>query len=113
MTHWEVVTGYESNPPGAAQLMDNSILSPSWRKAFGLPNPQANWPVSFVGKRLWTESHMAYYEDDDAYHTLIFGGSGPGDGDLDRAKRFLQVQLAAVEDVIARNYPTLGFPLQK
>ena len=55
---------------------------------------------------------MAYYEDDQAYHTLIFGGSGPGDGDPNLAAQFLQVQLAAVQAVIAQSYPTLGFPLQ-
>ena len=112
MTNWEVVTGYESNAPGAAQLVDNSALSPSWRSAFGLPNPQPNWPESFIGQQLWTQSCMAYYEDDQAYHTLIFGGSGPGDGDPNLAAQFLQVQLAAVQAVIAQSYPTLGFPLQ-
>ena len=112
MTNWEVATGYESNAPGAAQLVDNSPISPSWRSVFGLPNPQPNWPESFIGQQLWTQSCMAYYEDDQAYHTLIFGGSGPGDGDPNLAAQFLQVQLAAVQAVIAQSYPTLGFPLQ-
>jgi hypothetical protein len=58
---------------------------------------------------MWTQSRMAYYEDDDAYHTLIFGGSAPVNGDPDLASRFLKVQLAAVDDVIAESYPTLGF----
>lgn len=112
MSNWEVATGYESNAPGAAQLVDNSVLSPLWRSTFGLPNPQPNWPESFIGKQLWTQSYMAYYEDDQAYHTLIFGGSAPGDGDPTLAAEFLQVQLAAVQAVIAQSYPTLGFPLQ-
>jgi hypothetical protein len=48
---------------------------------------------------------MAYWEDERAYHTLIFGGTAAIDAD----PSFLAAQMAAVESVIERNYAQQGF----
>ena len=100
------VSTYESNAPGAAQLVSNSDIDRVWRRAFGLPNPQANSPDSFVPTTLRAELHMAYAEDDDAYHTVICGGTAL----VSAEPEFLAVQMAAVRSVIEAGYPDAGFP---
>jgi hypothetical protein len=100
------VSTYESDAPGAVRLITNTKIDFVWRRAFGLPNPQANNPDSFVPTTLKAGLHMAYAEDDDAYHTVICGGTALVSAD----PKFLAVQMAAVRSVIETAYPDAGFP---
>lgn len=101
----EFVTSYESDTDGADRLVDNSVLSGVWRKAFGLPNPRPEWTESFVRSTLDADAYMSWWEDDDAFHTVIFGGTASSSAD----PAFLEAQLAAARTVIERTYPELGF----
>jgi hypothetical protein len=76
-----------------------------WRYSFGLPNPRRKWRESFIPTTLRAAMWMSYWEDDDAYHTTIFGGTLPKGVD----QAFLDAQLAAVRTVMERSYPKLGF----
>ncbi len=107
--NWQVVTAYESDRPLAADLVKNSVLTGLWREAFGLPNPRPAWPDSFIPMKLATKFYMSYFEDDESYHSVIFGGSSPEVGDRATVTRFLDVQLAACQKVIEDDYPSLGF----
>jgi hypothetical protein len=100
------VSTYESNGRGAARLVTNSFIDDVWRRAFGLPNPQGDRLESFVPTTLRAEFHMAYFEDDDAYHTVICGGTATVPVD----KEFLAAQMDAIRDVIAAGYGDRGFP---
>ncbi len=35
---------HESNAPNARRLVNNSILTPMWRRTFGLPHPRPDYP---------------------------------------------------------------------
>jgi hypothetical protein len=100
------VSTYESKSPGAARLVRNSYIDDVWRRAFGLPNPQPDRPTSFVPTTLRAEFHMAYFEDADAYHTIICGGTATVPVDED----FLAAQMQAIRSVIAEGYGDRGFP---
>ena len=102
----EVASAYESDAPGAARLVENSELDDIWRHAFGLPNPHPDWKESFIPTRLRASVWMAYWEDADAFHTTIFGGTLPKGGD----QAFLDLQMRSVRTVIERSYQGLGFP---
>jgi len=104
----EVASAYESDAPGAARLAANTIVDDVWRAAFGLPNPQPDWPQSFVPTALEGHLDLCYREDDAAFHTLIFGGTAPVGAD----PAFLEAQLAAVRAVIERRYPDAGFGVE-
>jgi hypothetical protein len=101
----EVASTYESGAEGAARLTTNSIIDDVWRNSFGLPSPQPGWDESFIPTRLVAQVDMAYWEDDAAYHTVIFGGTAA----LDADPAFLSAQMDAVRRVIEESYPTLGF----
>lgn len=101
----EVASAYESDLPGARRLESNTILTGVWRDSFGMPNPQPDWSTSFVATRLRASVWMAYWEDDEAFHTTIFGGTLTEGTDPE----FLAVQLDAVRTVMERSYPELGF----
>jgi hypothetical protein len=101
----EVASTYESDARGAAQLETHTPLVDVWRYSFGLPNPQRDWGESFIPSTLRAAMWMSYWEDEDAYHTTIFGGTRPKDG----PEAFLDAQLAAVRTVMERGYPKLGF----
>jgi hypothetical protein len=100
------VSTYESDAPGAARLVRNSVIDEVWRRAFGLPNPQEGNSDSFVPTTLRARLHMAYSEDDDAYHTMICGGTAV----VTAKAEFLATQMTAVETVIETGYPDAGFP---
>ena len=101
----DFVSAYESDAPGAARLVDNTLLSPTWRLSYGEPAPRPGHTVSFPATRLDAELYIAYWEDATDFHTVMFGGTAPVGADPD----FLAVQMRAAEDVMARTYPTLGF----
>jgi hypothetical protein len=101
----EVASCYESGADGAARLVTNTIVDDVWRHAFGLPSPRPDQPVSFVPTLIDAQVEMAYWEDAEAFHTLIFGGTRPADGD----PAFLEAQMEAVRAVIESSYPRLGF----
>jgi hypothetical protein len=101
----DVASCYESDSRDAGKLVRNTIVDDVWRRSFGLPNPQPDHPVSFIPTTIKAKVHMAYREDERAFHTLIFGGTTAMDADPD----FLEAQLAAVQSVIERNYPQQGF----
>ncbi len=102
----EVVSAYESNAAGAGQLVDNCVISPVWRESFGLPSPQSNFSASFIPTTLMASVDMAYWEDDDAFHTVVFGGTSAVDSPVE----FITAQLAATRAIIATSYPQRGFP---
>jgi hypothetical protein len=103
----EVASTYESDAPGAQKLVTNTVLEDVWRHSFGMPNPQPDWPESFLGTRLRAAMWMSYREDEEAFHTTIFGGT-LGEGS---EQGFLDMQLNAVRAVMERSYPDLGFPV--
>lgn len=99
------VSAYEADADGAEKLVRNSVLSGMWRKAFGIPNPRPEFPSSFIPTTLEADMYIAYWEDDEAFHTTIFGGTAPSGAN----PAFLERQMAAAKHVIAMNYRTLGF----
>ncbi len=102
----EVASCYESNAPTAEKLVDNSDVQEGWRRSFGAPSPRAAYPKSFIPVLVDAVVHMSYWEDDSAYHTVIFGGTAKVGTDPD----FLEAQLDATKAVIVSEYPDLGFP---
>lgn len=105
----EVVSGYESNAPNARRLVNNSILTPVWRRTFGLPRPRADYRESFFSTRLLARIYLTFSEDDDSYHTVLFGGTVNKSFPAALNERFLDLQMQACRDVIVRHYPQLGF----
>jgi hypothetical protein len=101
----EVASCYQSGSPDAGRLVRNTIIDDVWRRSFGLPSPQPEHAVSFIPTTIEAQVHMAYWEDERAFHTLIFGGTAATDSD----PGFLAAQMAAVETVIERGYPERGF----
>ena len=101
----DFVSAYESDAPGAGRLVDNSLLSPTWRRSYGEPDPRPGHTASFPGTALDAELYIAYWEDAHDFHTVMFGGTAPVGADAD----FLAVQMSAAKDVMERSYPTLGF----
>jgi hypothetical protein len=102
----EVASCYESDAPGAAKLVWNSDVWEAWRRSFGAPCPRPAFPKSFVPVLVDAVVHMSYWEDEHAYHTVIFGGTARVGTDCE----FLETQLEATRAVIASEYPDLGFP---
>ena len=100
-----VASCYASDAPGARQLELNSILTPTVRKNFGLPCPRAAYPTSFIPTTLMASQIMAYWQDEAAFHTLVFGGTSQVEADTS----FLTAQTQAAEAVIAASYPDAGF----
>jgi hypothetical protein len=101
----EVASCYESDEPDAARLTFNTPITPVVRRSFGYPSPRPGHPESFVGNKLDAVLHMAYFEDDESYHTLIFGGTAHAGEDRD----LLDAEVAAVLAVIADQYAHRGF----
>lgn len=108
--HWTmsgvtVASVYESDAPAAAKLVENSILTPEWQKGFGLPCPRPDHTTSFVPTTLEAEAVMAYAEDAEGFHTLVFGGTAAVGGD----PAFLAAQMEACRAVVTADYPDAGF----
>lgn len=108
---FSAVTSYQSSAPGAAQLVENTALTDLWRVTYGEPNPQPAYEKSFIGSNMHARLYMAFTEDDDAYHTYLFGGTVNKAFDGPQNDAFLADQLVACQSVIEAHYPTLGFPL--
>ncbi len=102
----EVASCYESDAPGAEKLVENSDVREVWQRSFGAPCPRPAYPRSFVPITVDAVVDMAYWEDDEAYHTVIFGGTA----NVRTDPKFLQLQLDATRAVIRSKYPDLGFP---
>jgi hypothetical protein len=100
----EVASCYVADPPARA-LVENSIVEFLWRRSFGGPNPRPAHTTSFIPTVVDATVYMAYWEDDDSYHTVIFGGTILEGKDV----RFLETQLQVVEAVMKAHYPGLGF----
>jgi hypothetical protein len=107
MSGVKVASGYQSDAPGAQQLVENSILTPTWQRSFGLPCPRPEYTTSFVPTVLQSALFMTYDEDDTAYRTLMFGGTAGVGADA----TFLQAQVDAAVATITVHYPDAGFPL--
>lgn len=105
MSGIEVSTCYQSDARGAARLVENSVATDIWRDTFGLPCPLPDHPVSFVPTTLVAGLDMAYWRDDTAFHTLVFGGTA----NLGSDPAFLAAQVQASHDAIAKWYPSNGF----
>ncbi len=101
----DFVSAYEADVHGSEALINNSVLSHLWRKAFGPPNPRPDFPASFIETSLNADMYMAYWEDEAAFHTVMFGGTAPSDSD----PAFLEAQMTASAKVIGASYPALGF----
>ncbi len=105
----EAVSAYESNTPGARELVNNSLLSPMWRRTFGLPCPRPDYPTSFISTMLRARMYLSFSEDDDYYHTVIFGGTVNKSFAESFNERFLRLQMEACAQAITKHYPQLGF----
>lgn len=90
------------------------IVSTAWRFAFGTyPDDDAGPPTSFAGTTMSGEFYMSYMEDqvegEEVYETYLFGGTvNEGFPDKAENRRFLDLQLASVRNVIAQQ-EGLGF----
>jgi hypothetical protein len=102
----EVASCYQSEGAGAGRLVDNSEATSMFRHSFGGPSPRRGWTTSFVPTTLDARLCMAYWEDEDAYHSLLFGGTAESRTN----PLFLRAQVDAVRDLITDHYPTSGFP---
>ena len=71
-----------------------------------MPHPRPNYPESFIPTLVDAALDIAYWEDDAAYHTLMFGGTT----DTGKDPNFLDAQVAATRKVIVDHYPTFGLP---
>ena len=105
----EVVSAYESDTPSARRLVYNSILTPVWRRTFGLPCPRPDFPQSFISTKLRARIYMSFSEDEDSYHTVIFGGTVNKSFPALMNQRFLELQMQACRETIERHYAQLGF----
>lgn len=105
------VSAYQSNAEGAAQLVENTPLTPLWRVTYGEPNPQPGYDESFLGTTMRAQILMAFSEDETTFRTYIFGGTvNKAFGEQPNAE-LMEHQMAAVQEVITEHYPRLGFPL--
>jgi hypothetical protein len=102
----EVVSCYESDTPGAEKLQWNSDVWEAWRRSFGAPRPRPGHPTSFVPTLVDAVIDMCYWDDEEAYHTVIFGGTARTGSN----PKFLAAQLGATQALIRSEYPHLGFP---
>lgn len=105
----EAVSAYESETPGARGLVYNSMLTPLWRRTFGLPCPRPDFQQSFISTKLRGRMYMSFSEDEDSYHTVIFGGTVNKSFPASLNERFLELQMQACRETIERHYPRLGF----
>jgi hypothetical protein len=101
----EVASCYVSDAPGAQQLVHNTRIAGALRQAFGFPDPQPDRPVSFIPKTLDAVLHMAYFQDDEGFHTLIFGGTAHAGED----RELLSAEVDATTAIIAGRYAGFGF----
>lgn len=108
---FSAVSAYQSQAKGAAQLDDNTVLTPLWRATYGEPASQPGHDQSFLGTLMHARLYMAYREDADAFHTYFFGGTVNKAFDAAGNAQFLADQMTACAKVIADHYPTLGFSL--
>ncbi len=101
----EVASCYVSDAPDAQGLVHNTPIAGVLRQGFGLPDPQPDFPVSFISQKLDAVLHMAYGGDDQGFHTLIFGGTAHAGED----RQLLAAQVEATTAVIAERYAGFGF----
>lgn len=103
----EVASCQEGEGSGARRLARNTPLSAIWRRSFGPARRRPQWPQSFAPVTLEAVSDLCYWEDDEEFHTIVFGATARAGTD----PAFLQTQLSALRAVIETSYPGLGFPL--
>jgi hypothetical protein len=101
----EVASCYESDAPGARRLGSNTIVTPLFRRSFGFPAPRPDHPTSFVPQSLDASLHLAYVEDEESFHTLIFGGTAHAGAD----RALLAAEVEATTAVIVGYYADWGF----
>jgi len=101
----EVASSYVSDHPGARQLVDNTIIAGMLHEGFGYPDPQPHHPTSFIPTRLDGSLVMAYYADEEAFHTLIFAGTAHTGED----RPLLAAAADATRRVVAEHYAHFGF----
>ena len=107
---FSAVTAYQSDAAGAAQLVDNTFITRLWRATFGEPSSQPGHDVSFPGASMRARIYLAFFEDADAYHTVIVGGTVNKAFDGEGNDRLMEEELGACRGVIEAHFPTLGFP---
>ena len=101
----EVASCYVSDAPDAQRLVRNTVIAGTLRQGFGFPDPHPDRPVSFIPKKLDAVLHMAYHQDDEGFHTLIFGGTAHAGDD----RELLAAEVDATTAVIAEQYADFGF----
>jgi hypothetical protein len=101
----QVASCYQSAHPQAGKLVRNTILDDVWRRSFGAPAAHPDFEESFIPTTVDAKVDMAYWEDDAAFHTVLFGGTAATGAD----PAFLAAQIQATRAVIAASYPDLGF----
>jgi hypothetical protein len=101
----EVASCYESDALRAERLEWNSDVWEAWRRSFGAPRPRPGHPTSFVPTLVDAVVDMSYWDDEEAYHTVIFGGTAR----TGTKPEFLRAQLDATQALIASKYQKLGF----
>ena len=101
----QVASSYVSDSPGAGQLVDNTLIAGLLHQGFGYPDPRPGHTTSFIPTRLDASLHMAYFADDEYFHTLIFGGTAHAGED----RPLLAASVDATKVVIAEHYSRFGF----
>jgi hypothetical protein len=102
----EVPSCEEGQRPGERRLVHNTPLDGIWRRSFGPARRRPGWRHSFAPVTLEAISDLCYWEDDDEFHTVVFGATARAGTD----PSFLQVQLTALRAVMETSYPDMGFP---
>ena len=98
-------SSYVSDAPKARQLVDNTVIGGICHQSYGYPDPQPGYPDSFIPQAMDGMLHMAYFEDADAFHTIIFGATAHAGKD----RALLDAQAEACRKVIADDYAGFGF----
>ena len=102
-----VVSAYESDTPGADKLVKNTDFWFFWHEAFGLPGGKKGFDTSFIPTTMKAKFYMAYFESEEYYHTVMFGGVA--NQERKDADILLDVELGALRDVITSHYYNLGW----
>jgi hypothetical protein len=105
------VSSYESGATNARKLVNNSFLSPLWRRTFGLPHPRPDYPQSFIPTILRARIFASFCESEEHYHTTLFGGTINKSFPASMNDLFLELQMSACRQVILEHYSQLGFSI--
>jgi hypothetical protein len=112
----EVLSAYVSGKDGQALVDTAQLSTDAWRASFGGIHPRPDFPKSFIPTHMRARIYMSFREGKErttgerTYRTTLFGATtNDVFPDAKENDRFLEVQDAALQKVMATSYPDLGF----